>query len=392
MKRIFTGLSLILSGLVVAILLAELVLKLTGFSFPSFQRYDLHAGFSLLEGAHGSYSTEGESYVRINGQGMRDDREIAVRKAPGVYRIALLGDSYAQALQVPVEKSFWRVLERRLNACKPFGDRTVEVLNFGVQGYSTAQELQTLRHRVWQFQPDLVLLAFYSGNDVQDNSREFSGLHLRPYFVLRGNQLVLDDSFLDSPRYKAGSSVPWLMYQNISQYSRVAQLLNKAKVVAEQALQAGQRDVAARDDESDLRAFHRIYRSPQDAQWESAWRVTEELIVLMRNEVAAKGATFVVVALSNPIQVHPNREVRAEYARHLGVADLFYPESRIKALSEREGLRLISLAEPFQKYADEKQVYLHGFPNTRMGFGHWNENGHGLAGKMISEYLCRNKP
>src|SRR5262249_47121698 len=150
---------------------------------------------------------------------------------------------------------------------------------------------------------------------------------------------VLDDSFLDSPRYRFGSSGSWLIYQNISQYSRVAQLLNKVKLVAEQSVRTPQAR-GSRDDESNLDEFHKIYFSPQSTDWENAWRVTEGLIVLMRNEVAARGATFVVVTLSNPIQVHPSAKVRAEYARHLGVLDLFYPERRIKALADKTGLHV----------------------------------------------------
>lgn len=148
MRRIITNLSLVLAGLLVVILLAEIILRIIGFSFPSFGRYDMHAGHRLREGAEGWYRVEGESHVRINGQGMRDDRVITVQKAQGVYRIAVLGDSFAQANQLPVEKSFWRVLSGQMNACKPFGERTVGILNFGVNAYPTAQELQTLRHRV----------------------------------------------------------------------------------------------------------------------------------------------------------------------------------------------------------------------------------------------------
>jgi hypothetical protein len=34
------------------------------------------------------------------------------------------------------------------------------------------------------------------------------------------------------------------------------------------------------------------------------------------------------------------------------------------------------------------QVFLHGFKNTPMGFGHWNATGHNVAGKLIAAKLC----
>ncbi|HUP94275.1 MAG TPA: SGNH/GDSL hydrolase family protein [Burkholderiales bacterium] len=393
MKRTLTNLSLVLSGLLAGALFFEIVLRLIGFSFPLFYRYDVHAGHRLLEGAEGWYRMEGEAYVRINGQGMRDDREITVRKAQGVYRIAVLGDSFTQAKELPVEKSFWRLLEVKLNQCKPFAGKAVEVLNFGVDGYSTAQELQALRHRVWQFQPDMVLLAFYSGNDIQDNSREFATDHMQPTFAYRDGQLVLDDSFLAASRYQPGLNIIWLMHQQISQYSRVLQLLNKARDMAHQAVRRPTKHASANEGPTELFDYHKIYLQPrEDSAWENAWRVTEGLVVQMSREVAAGGATFVIVTLSKGIQVHPDSKEREAYARYLGVTDLFYPEKRIQALAKTSRLRLISLAEPFQKHAEENRVYLHGYPNATVGFGHWNDKGHALAAKMISEELCKTNP
>ncbi|HVT18767.1 MAG TPA: hypothetical protein VHQ90_21610 [Thermoanaerobaculia bacterium] len=52
-------------------------------------------------------------------------------------------------------------------------------------GYGTAQELLTLRHEVWRYAPDLVLLAFYTGNDVRNNERRLEQDPSRPYFILR---------------------------------------------------------------------------------------------------------------------------------------------------------------------------------------------------------------
>jgi hypothetical protein len=55
---------------------------------------------------------------------------------------------------------------------------------------------------------------------------------------------------------------------------------------------------------------------------------------------------------------------------------------------EREGFSVLNLAPEFQAYAERHKVFLHGFePNP--GGGHWNKNGHRLAGKAIAARLCR---
>jgi hypothetical protein len=130
-----------------------------------------------------------------------------------------------------------------------------------------------------------------------------------------------------------------------------------------------------------------IYREPSDENWRAAWRVTEKLLATMNAEVKSRGARFYVVTVSNGIQVFPDPQARQSFAQRLGVADLFYPERRLSALGEREGFPVLNLAPALQAYADEHKVFLHGFGPDR-GNGHWNEEGHRVAGEMIAEWLC----
>jgi hypothetical protein len=108
----------------------------------------------------------------------------------------------------------------------------------------------------------------------------------------------------------------------------------------------------------------------------------------MADEVERNGAEFLVVTLTTGVQVEPDRNRREELRRRLAIADLFYPDQRIQALGTREGFRVLSLAEPFQHYAEQRGVFLHGFANTAPGTGHWNEDGHRLAGNLIARELC----
>src|SRR5205085_9409925 len=90
--------------------------------------------------------------------------------------------------------------------CPAINRRKVEVINFGVSGYGTAQELITLQQEVWAYQPDVVLLAVTTNNDITDNSRPLKKTDEIPYFVLRDNKLVLDDSFLSVPSFRLRTS------------------------------------------------------------------------------------------------------------------------------------------------------------------------------------------
>jgi hypothetical protein len=50
-------------------------------------------------------------------------------------------------------------------------------------------------------------------------------------------------------------------------------------------------------------------------------------------------------------------------------------------------LRLGTASGRMQKYSEAHQVYLHGLPNTVPGRGHWNKEGHRVAGTLISERI-----
>ena len=378
MLKVGTGRAfLIIGGAAFGLVVCELALRAVGFSSPVFFRSDVDTGYSLREGTEGWWRSEGEAYITINSAGLRD-REHSKSKLPSTFRIAVLGDSYAEAMQVPMEAAFWRVLEPNLQACPAFHARQIEVINFGVGGYGTAQEILTLRHRAWAYSPDLVLLAFLSGNDVRNNVRSLEGDPMRPYFVYKDDALVLDTSFRQLPGFRFRQSIMrnggyWLL-----DHLRTLQLLREPR----RFIKGGENS----QPQSEVGLDVTVYVEPVDPVWKEAWRVTEGLIVQMRNEVREKGADFIVVTLTNGDQVGPDPRERRTYAQRLGVPDLLYPERRIKSLGDREGIPVLTLAQPFAAYAEEHTVFLHGFENE--GRGHWNAKGHHLAGTLIAEKIC----
>jgi hypothetical protein len=407
-KRLAVRLLLVLASLCVGLLLAEGALRAARYTFPTFYTTDDARGYALKPGMHGWYRKEGESFVRINSDGLRD-REHATRKPPNTFRIAILGDSYAEALQVPLESAFWHVLEGRLRECPALSGRDVEVLNFGVSGYGTAQELITLREKVWGYSPDLVLLAVTTNNDITDNSRALKKTDEVPYFTLRDNQLLLDDSFRNTRAFRLRSSALTRLGAWIRDSSRVVQALHQTQYALKNYLArrrakntppppqntpqqspqtsspAAANDASARSDE--LGADNLIYSEPPDAVWQDAWRVTEALIREMRDDVQQHGARFVVVTLSNGIQVHPDPSAREAFMRRVGASDLFYPDKRIAALGGRERIEVFTLAPELQAYAERNKVFLHGF-GAELGNGHWNAEGHRVAGELLTQKLC----
>ena len=75
-------------------------------------------------------------------------------------------------------------------------------MNFGCDSYGTAQELMTLRHRVWQFSPDVVVLAICTGNDIRNDSIELEGDKCQPFFTYRDGELIASGAFEESAWFR----------------------------------------------------------------------------------------------------------------------------------------------------------------------------------------------
>lgn len=378
----FSNLLLFLLSLGIALVLCEFGLRLIGFSFPNLYMSDAYTGSRLRPEAEGWQRGEGEAHIRINSDGLRD-REHSKAKPAGSTRIAILGDSYAEAMQVPLEATFWAHLERGLNRCQVFRDKTVEVLNFGVSGFGTAQELQMLRYRVWGYNPDIVLLAITTGNDIRNNSVILEPEKRRPFFRLRNGDLVLDDSFRQLPDYKPRESFPWRFYRAFYNHSRTVQLLSKVK---NNIARARNSDTERQSLIAERGLDKEVYFEPLTDEWREAWEITEKLIAKIHEEVVARGKRLVVVTLSNAAQVHPDSQEL--YAKELGIKDLLYPDMRIKAFGQNRGIEVITLASSLAKFARSSGKFLHGFEKTGVGLGHWNAEGHLRAGELIATSLC----
>jgi lysophospholipase L1-like esterase len=373
--------NLVLAGaaVLVGLLVCELLLRLQGVSYVVYHWTDPVRGVAHIPGAKSERQYQGGRWVEINDDGLRGPA-VSLDKPAGTFRIALLGDSFIEAFEVPYEKTVGEVLERRLSALR---GTPVEVLNFGVGGYGTTQQLLTLRHEVWKYSPDLVLLAVTTGNDISDNYRPLRGADYVPYHIFRGTDLVLDNSFRTSRAYQ--SRAAWTRrLLGLVQHSRLVQLLNRARHLWRKT-ERQQRNAGGPGSELGLR--DEVHLPPATPDWQEAWKVTEAVLGLMRDESRSKGTPFAIVTLTRGIQVTPVREEKESILRQLGAEDLYYPERRLAEFGEREGIPVLNLAPAMAEQAEQRQIYFHAYRN-RLGIGHWNEDGHQAAGELIAPWLA----
>lgn len=380
--RLLGGLVLAGFGALLALLTLELGVRLLHLVPDRFWQPHPLLGTTLVPGASGWWTQEEHEFVvpvRINDAGRRDlDR--APAKPPGTFRILLLGDSFVEALQVPIEETFARGLEQRLPA--RFG-RPVEVVSMGVSGYGTASEYLWYREVGRQFGADVVLLSFYPGNDVRNNSDTLEPT-LRPVYAADGTL-----ERVTGGGGRRGDGAPrrrgLLGRSHAYQYIRKLILTRQPALAAQLAEwgllgRAALRPVPLADD---VPLDYWVFARQPPPAWEQAWQRTEGLLTALRDAVRSDGAELVVMVVTAREQIDPEawEALQATYPAMRDVAwDLDGPERRVLAWCEHAGVRCVALSPAFRAQQD-------GPPLHFRFDGHWTPAGHALAAETMTDAL-----
>lgn len=330
--------------------------------------------------------------VRISSQGLRDV-EHSIAADPNVFRVVVLGDSFMEAYQVELRESLPRRLEDEL------APERVEVINLGVGGYGTLQESLALDEQGLRFDPDLVVLAFYAGNDLRNNS-ELLETRLwqdgniksfgRPYARLRGKDLLQKP-----PDFATAQAWIEAMRQRDHDLRLHDRLLAPALVSA--LLQRLAHRIGAVGHAYDPNLVLGAYATRFDpdatapplsadeyrAAWEEAWQITQALILRTRATAERHGARFVLLSVPSKFQVDPRyrERVTSEFPRMRFDPEL--PSRRLRGFADEQGIELLDLQGALvrQSGAGHPPLY-HAFRDR-----HWNAEGHRVAASELARFL-----
>jgi len=311
-----------------------------------------------------------EIYLRFNSVGFRGpDRPFA--KPEGVRRIAVLGDSMIASLAVDERDTLVNRLEALLGA-EP-GEQW-EVMNFGVSGSSPAQEIVLYRELVSRFDPDIVIVGFFVGNDLADNCACLSN---RPRIYFDFDE---DGNFQQLP-----------LSQKREAASRFLNRYSRFYVWQKGALR--KLSVKARNS---LRRFPPgawIYSRQEPEEVAHAWRVTEATIETLSHEVVSRGGKFIFVIIPSAEQVYEDRleavaMIDKEKTKYF---DADNPDRRIAGICSKLGISCISMLADFREAAPSRSSKVTEELLFHNGNGHFNERGNELAALAIHRFLANNR-
>jgi len=121
-----------------------------------------------------------DAHYETNQWGMRD-KDYALAKPAGTYRVALIGSSRAVGWGVGVEDRYESLLEKKLNQDNTGGaPKKYEVMNFAVEGYLPVQELIALETKALKFKPDAVLYEAGPRDPLIDHVGEMFKAGVKP--------------------------------------------------------------------------------------------------------------------------------------------------------------------------------------------------------------------
>jgi lysophospholipase L1-like esterase len=317
--------------------------------------------------------------IEIGAHGARGPTP-SVDKKPGVFRVALLGDSFLQSETMPHDDVFHRVAARRLKR----SGRRVELINFGVEGYSTVQQYLQFGHIVKRYRPDLVVLFFYVGNDLYENHppREH-----RPGFRIENGELVYVPFEVKGGRRNA---VRDFLRKHVRVYNYLPDLIRMRLEVAERKLARRELRDPAAEEKAQFEKMADAEATAYVLQHEPnhvRWRVTLELIERLNREVRASGGRLALAVIPTITQLYDRyyEIMKNEFQPGpTGRWDRFGPQKRLKSFARSHDILYVPLSETLAAEVAKsgRMLYL-------SGDYHFNRLGHELAGRALAESVAR---
>ena len=128
-------------------------------TFPVYQpNVTFSSAYDPAGDKRGYLKPDGKVTYRINGMSFRGG-PLVIEKPPAAFRVVCLGDSLTFGEGVHEGDTYPAKLEEFLG--DSIAGRTVQVINAGVQGYGTREEVALFFDRCTKLRPDVVVLGFF---------------------------------------------------------------------------------------------------------------------------------------------------------------------------------------------------------------------------------------
>lgn len=368
------NIALAIFGVVLALLVLEVIIRLTIWVFPGFLAIETQTNEFLIENRywknwhfpnHSTRHTKEcfDALYQTNGFGLKDSPIDGSKPV-----IALIGDSYVEGYSVSNGSCIDKHLEKGLS-------NDYEVLNFGTSGgFGTVHEASLYENYVQYFDPEIVVLYFLSYNDLHDNINA-----IREGFADKNLDLVYPTA--DSAkvfRYVAETRSPKEL-ESRPHYIYLYYLLHRGFRFAEITFQ-----MALSTKFEFRKSIGDAYRADYPENIPSAYVLLAKSLRRIKQLTDEHGVKLVIANIPTSFQIDPGWKEEFEMTFREPV-ELDRPNREIKAICDSLGVPLIDPLEDARAYINEHDIAFPYYYNNCDR--HFNELGNKMMAKWTLEGL-----
>lgn len=374
--RMRARVGLVALGLLLGAFAGELLAQVVGFEFRPHMRNRVYFaephplfGWHNRPGLAGTYGgDEFVTFVTINADGQRGPTH-PTERVPGKRRIAVLGDSQTWGDGVADDQTYVARLDG--------GD--TEVLSFATPGWGTDQQILVLDAEAARWSPDVVVLALFIGNDMNDNVSRGTFQYPKPWFTVGGDD-ALELHGVPVP-YSRTLHAVIEVYRSLMRHSA---LLN---AIAEMS----RKDWGSSSDDGEADApgtpyVNSMFAATLTDRDRERYAMTSRLLLEFVRRTRAIGAAPVVLILPELWQVDVFADPRRREALRRVGADFQRPQRFFTTLLEDQGVQVID-ALPALGRATRASLASDGPHTYYREWRHLNAFGHAVVADLLGARL-----
>jgi hypothetical protein len=355
--------------------------------------FDEELGWRLVEGEYSIKAPESVSRhtIHVNSLGLRSE-EVELEPREGTRRILVIGDSFTYGVIAREEQVFTSQLERKLNAGSSPGASpgAYEVLNAGVPGYGTAQQMLWLKrlHNAG-LRASTYLVCMYT-NDILDNLRLDYGTlvqnTIQPGFEVAPDGALVQVHAPEKELKVRENNAFVSVRRDKHVFKTLAILRTRLELFAQTrpglirlAQTLGMPVYPAR--------LPGVINAWYEGDHERAgFELTKALLAEIKKEVESHGGELLVCLIPSPVQVYPDTYrplVEAGFPGQASVAAFFEdrlrPQRSVRGICDELKLPFLDLYEPMSTF-EGPSLYV---PRE----GHFSPIGHEVAAECMRGFL-----
>ena len=291
-----------------------------------------------------------DMHIQMNAEGFWDIEHKQL-KPKGNKRILTIGDSFTIGYGLSKNKRFTELIKKSLPSF-------YEVINMGMWGYSTGQELLVLKERGLKYSPDIIILSMFIDDIFCSNLYSVNdGLYIKPKFKVRkDNSLELDNVPIPDNHGRS-----FLLNMILSRFFK---LCNRMEMGSEFNKKGW------------ISVFDKKYLKQN--KYSLFLRLLNEIYHVSKSN----NAEFLLVIIPYKSQVFELRGVKTNLSSSIPAErlDLMLPQKVITLFCKKTGIQVVDLLPVFVKHPHPEALYFHKDL-------HWTKDGNTVAAENILSFL-----